>query len=83
METANTQKSATGKRTPWMGVVPRFRSEAPPADWIRQHDTAIDHTLLNPQTRSGHSLTVNRPVPRQASCHFYGIDADPRNVYFY
>lgn len=26
---------------------------------------------------------VNRPVPRQANCHYLSVDADRRNVYFY
>lgn len=68
MGTADTQKLQTER----MGAVPRFTSDAPPRDWERQHRCGL--MALTPP---------NRPVPRQASCHFYGRDADPRNVYFY
>lgn len=67
----------------WMGMVPRFMAEGPPRDWTQAHDTALQRTVLDPRLRSGHSMTINRPVPRQASCHFLAVDADHRNVYFY
>ena len=70
-------------RTEWMGAVPRFSVDGPPRDWAQAHDTALQRTVLNPTLRSGHSIRVNLPVPRRASCHYYRVDADCRNVYFY
>lgn len=52
-------------------------------EWERQQRAALDRTLFNRRTRSGHSLVSNRPVPRPASAHYCRIDTDPRNVYFY
>lgn len=73
-------KGLKGLLTPWMGADPQFNRIAPPRDWERMWTRAQDW-----QHRGGlMALTPpNRPVPRQASCHFYGRDADPRNVYFY
>lgn len=66
-------------RTEWMGAVPRFNADAPPRDWERQHagTRAIGSTVFT-SFRNG-----ARPVPRQANCHFIGVDRDVRNVYFY
>ena len=64
-------------RTEWMGAVPRFTPDAPPRDWVKQHNM--------PRGIGTKAFATNgaRPVPRRANCHFYGIDSDTRNVYFY
>lgn len=61
----------------------RFSSNAPPPAWQTAHTRALYHTTHV----SGHGalgvLARNRVVPRQASCHYYHRDPDPRNFYFY
>lgn len=58
--------------------VPHFSPEGPPADWERQHDVSLTRRLV--QQRSNDDL---RPVPRNASCHFYARDTARANIYFY
>lgn len=59
-----------------------FSPEQPPAAWVRQHDEQFTrHGIL----RFSAMEEANRPVPRQASCHYYSPDTerDIRNFYFY
>lgn len=68
------------QRTSWMGAVPPFSADAPPADWERQH--ARGRTQL--RTATGLLVrAVNSPVPRQASCHYYATVGGPATFYFY
>lgn len=45
--------------------------------WDEEQNRAFAQTWID------RSRAANVPVPRRANCHFFGIDSDPRNVYFY
>jgi hypothetical protein len=47
----------------------------PPTTWQEEQRRADVDRL--------HTARWNPPVPRQASCHYYHRDQDPRNIYFY
>lgn len=59
----------------------RFESGLP-AHWKRELDRSLWTTALSKQTETP-TIVRNRPVPRLASCHFFVVDRDVRNVYFY
>lgn len=54
----------------------------PPADWVRAHDLALRVTVLARQA-SLPLLIRNRPVPRLADHHYFALDRDRNNRYFY
>lgn len=77
-----------------MGIGKR-RRQHPPIDLVeffRQQDESIRMSALHdyswhdsPAVRIRGTLNVlhNRPIPRLASCHFFDVDRDRKNVYFY
>lgn len=65
------------------GQLAQFVLKAPPLDWEAQHRRAFSLTTSLAHTTDVVTVLANRPVPRQASCDFYGRDQDPRNFYFY
>lgn len=65
---------------------PQFNAEAPPKDWEFQHNHAQRLTIF--ERAWGYTAVdrpSNRPVPRQASCHFYNseLTATGTSIYFY
>lgn len=46
-------------------------------EWDRQQRLMYRRTVVDRTRRA------NIPVPRRASCHYYSVDTDRRNVYFY
>lgn len=60
--------------------MPKFSPDAPPKDWECQHDSCFTRMGI---LRFAAMTPENRPVPRQANCHYYADDPDPRNFYFY
>lgn len=65
----------TANMEPWF-------DHKPPQAWDQLHRRAetasihFAHRVMEP-------AADNRPVPRQASCHYYHTDTDPLNFYFY
>lgn len=64
--TAKTQARRAVASNGW----PNFSADAPPADWERQHDVALQVTVFNPRGRAYGWHTRNRPVPRRADCDY-------------
>lgn len=51
---------------------PRFNAEAPPRDWVLQHNHHSDR-----------HVPINRPVPRHASAHYYNEELTASATSFY
>ena len=51
-------------------------------EWMAAHDRALRATALAKHAALP-TVIANRPVPRTASCHFFVVDRDRNNVYFY
>ena len=61
-----------------------FSSNAPPPSWQTAHTRALFETTRVDGRGALGVLTRNRPVPRNASAHYYRTgDNDKRNFYFY
>jgi hypothetical protein len=60
----------------------RFSPDAPPHTWQLQHDRSLFATALGRQVELP-TLLRNRPVPRQADCHYFAVDTSSQNFYFY